>query len=211
MPTQSRIGAADLAACRRFSAAVAAGDVAAALAESHPAIALHRPCGVLRGAAGVRTLVAGLRRADLAATVHLEGVVADGGRALARGRLDLRRTDTGELTETRPVAARLEARDGQVVRWQAIPPAHTSCEEPTMHPSAITHLAAAAIDEQRYREGELARQARAARPDDSGLARALIAMGKMAPASGLLPWLPAVALVKDARNRAGHPRTRTTR
>jgi limonene-1,2-epoxide hydrolase len=126
MPSQSPIGAADLDACRRFSAALAAGDAAAALADAHPAIELHRPCDVLRGAAGVRTLAAGPRLADLAATVQLNDVVADGGRAVAYGRLELRRTDTGELTETLPVGALLEARDGQVVRWQAVPPVHPS-------------------------------------------------------------------------------------
>jgi limonene-1,2-epoxide hydrolase len=130
MPTQSVISAVDLAACRRFSAALAAGDVAAALADAHPEIELHRPCDVLRGAAGVRTLAAGPRLTDLTASVHLEDVVADGDRAVARGRLELRRTDTGELTETLPVAALLEARDGQVVRWQAVPPVHPSSEEP---------------------------------------------------------------------------------
>ena len=127
MPTQSVIGAVDLAACRRFSAALAACDVAAALADAHPEIELHRPCDVLRGAAGVRTLAAGPRLIDLTASVHLEDVVADGGGcAVAHGRLELRRTDTGELTETLPVAALLEARDGQVVRWQAVPPVHPS-------------------------------------------------------------------------------------
>ena len=80
-----------------------------------------------------------------------------------------------------------------------------------MYPSAITHLAAAAIDEQRYRGAELERQARAARPDDSRLARALIAVGKMAPASGLVPWLPAVARAEDASNPAGRARARTIR
>ena len=78
-----------------------------------------------------------------------------------------------------------------------------------MYDSAITHLAAAAIDEQRYRDDELERQARAARPDDGRLARALIAVGKMAPASGLLPWLPAVARADNAADRARIARTRT--
>ena len=80
-----------------------------------------------------------------------------------------------------------------------------------MHPSAITHPAAAVIDEQRYRDDELERQVRAARPEDGRLARALIAVGKMAPASGLLPWLPDVARAQDAATRARPPRTRTIR
>jgi hypothetical protein len=80
-----------------------------------------------------------------------------------------------------------------------------------MYASAITHLAAAAIDEQRYREAELARQARAARRDDSRLTRALIAVGRTVPASGLLPWLPAVGRAQDASDRASLARTRAIR
>jgi hypothetical protein len=80
-----------------------------------------------------------------------------------------------------------------------------------MYDRAITHPAVAAIDEQRYRTAEPAREARAARPDDSRLARALIAVGKMAPASGLLPWLPVVARAQDAADRPGLARPRTIR
>ena len=79
-----------------------------------------------------------------------------------------------------------------------------------MYPSATT-LGAAAIDEQSYRDAELERHAGAARPDDSRLARALIAVGKMTPASSLLPWLPAVARADNAAARARLARTRTMR
>ena len=122
--TEHRISADDLATCRRFSAALAAGDADAALTDAHPAIELHRLCDVVRGAPGVRMLAAGPRLTDHTATVHLEDVVPDGIRAVARGRIELRRADTGAVAESRRVTAVLEVRDGLVVRWQAVPPVH---------------------------------------------------------------------------------------
>lgn len=80
-----------------------------------------------------------------------------------------------------------------------------------MYENAITHLAAAAIDERSYREAEPTRQDRAARTDDSRLARALLAVGRMAPASGFLPWLPTVARAQDAAPHAHLARRRTIR
>ena len=58
-----------------------------------------------------------------------------------------------------------------------------------MSPSAITHLVAATIDERRFREAELARAARAVRPDQGRLTRGLVAIGKALPSRSLAPWL----------------------
>ena len=58
-----------------------------------------------------------------------------------------------------------------------------------LYPSAITHLVAAQIEEQRYRDAELARQARAVRSEHGRVTRALIAIGKAMPSGSLAPWL----------------------
>ena len=114
------ITAADLAACRRFSAALADRDVSAALAEAHPAIELHMPRGVMNGASGVRALLAGAGFDHLEQTVFLDDVVADGPRALAIGRIELRWRETGELADCQRVTALLEVRDGRVARWSPV-------------------------------------------------------------------------------------------
>jgi hypothetical protein len=61
-----------------------------------------------------------------------------------------------------------------------------------MYPSAVTHLVATTIDEQRYRDAELARQARAARDDDPHVQRRLVALAKAIPAVMLARWLPTI-------------------
>ena len=123
-PTTSdvrEITAADLAVCRRYSAALAEHDVGAVLAEAHPAIELHTPRGVLYGAAGVRVLLADPGYDHLERTIVLDGVVADGPRALAIGHIELRWRETGELADRTRVTASLEVRDGRVARWSPAP------------------------------------------------------------------------------------------
>ena len=59
-----------------------------------------------------------------------------------------------------------------------------------MYPSAITHIVAAQIEEQRYyREAERARAAKAAQPERRRLTRTLTAIGKTLPAASFAPWL----------------------
>ena len=122
-PTASNvreITEADLAVCRRFSAALADHDVSAVLAEAHPAIELHTPRGVLYGASGVRELLAHAGYDHLERTVVLDDVVADGPRGLAIGRIELRWRETGELADSQRVTASLEVRDGRVARWSPV-------------------------------------------------------------------------------------------
>ena len=108
----------DLAACRRFSDALARQDLDAALAEAHPEIELCTPRGVLHGRAGVCALVAGPELEHLDRTIVVDGVVAEGARAVAHGRIELRWRGSDELADTQRVSALLDVRDGRVIRWQ---------------------------------------------------------------------------------------------
>ena len=118
----------DLATCRRFSDALANGDLDAAVAEAHEQIELCTPCGDLHGAAGLRTFLAGARLEHFEQTIIVEGVVADGARAFALGRIELRWRDGGDLADSRRVGALLEVRDGRVIRWQSTPDVESARE-----------------------------------------------------------------------------------
>jgi hypothetical protein len=58
-----------------------------------------------------------------------------------------------------------------------------------MYPTAITQQAIAAVAERREREAGAARNASGGRVEHGRLTRALIAIGKAAPAATLAPWL----------------------
>jgi hypothetical protein len=75
---------------------------------------------VLRGAEGIRALLAGNRLDHLDQTIVIDDVVAAGPSALSHGRMELRWRDTGELADGARVSALLDVRDGRVVRWQAM-------------------------------------------------------------------------------------------
>jgi hypothetical protein len=126
MPEQHPLSTDELDVCWRFSEALAAGDADAALAHAHPEIEIHRVCDVLSGASGVRRLAAGPQRTGHTAAVRVDELLPHGAGAVARGRVELRREDTGALAESRRVTAALEVRDGLVVRWQANPPVDPS-------------------------------------------------------------------------------------
>jgi limonene-1,2-epoxide hydrolase len=111
----------DLALCRRFSAALAALDLDAALADTHPQIELHTPCETLHGAAGLRTLLAPPPLDYLERTIIIDDVIDAGERAVALGRIQLRWRDTDEPADTQHVGAVLDLREGRVIRWQAFP------------------------------------------------------------------------------------------
>jgi limonene-1,2-epoxide hydrolase len=112
---------ADLAICRRFSAALAALDPDAALADAHPEIELHMPRETVHGAAGLRTLLTPPPLDYLERTIILDDVIDVGERAVALGRIQLRWRDADEPADTQHVGAVLELREGRVIRWRAFP------------------------------------------------------------------------------------------
>jgi len=112
---------ADLAICRRFSAALAALDCDAALADAHPEIELHLPREILHGAGGLRALLAPPPLDYLERTIVIDGVIDAGERAVALARIQLRWRDTDQAADTQHVGAVLEVREGGVIRWRAFP------------------------------------------------------------------------------------------
>lgn len=112
---------ADLATCRRFSAALAALDVDAALVDAHLEIELLVGRESLHGAPGLRTLLAPPALEYLERTIIVDDVIEAGERAVALGRIQLRWRDTDEPADTQHVGAVLELRDGRIIRWQPFP------------------------------------------------------------------------------------------
>ena len=114
--TVVRMNSADLATCRRFSDALAREDLVAAAADAHPEIELRLPCGIRHGTVALPTLLPSGQHAER--TVVITAVLAATDRAIALGRFELRRPDTGEIVGLEHVAAVLEVRDGRVASWQ---------------------------------------------------------------------------------------------
>jgi SnoaL-like domain len=112
----------DLATCRRFSQALATGDVEAALAAAHRDIRLRTPRATFRGAAGVRAFLDAPPFEHLERAIVLERVDAEGARAVAVARVRLRwRDDDGDgFADERPVSAVMDVRDGLVIGWRLV-------------------------------------------------------------------------------------------
>ena len=153
----------DLAICRRFSAALAALDPDAALADAHPEIELHTPRETLHGAAGLRALLTPPPLDYLERTIILDEIIDAGDRAVALARIQLRWRDTDEPADTQHVGAVLDLRDGRIVRWQAFLDPDTA-----LAAAAAAHSRTRASDSTR---GAYSRARSHGRGDQAGTAR----------------------------------------